>query len=355
MEKTGFLPELVTGLLKVGCAVECISVSATGPTTDEVDKVAALARRHRTEAMVALGGGTVTDAAKAAAAAVGSSATSADLLRGRVAIVAALPLIAVPSTAGTGSDMNRSAILTDPSDLVRDGLRSDHLFPRHALVDPEISSTQPLELAARSAFDALSHAIESYVSPRAMQETDALAEQAMDLIVAAARALATGSTTPAQRADLALASTMMGVNLSCVGTCLPHRLDKAVCAVFPHIAHAQSVAFFFPGWIRNSWPGAIPKFARIARCLDPATLAISDEEAAASCGDLAAALLTSLGLGNKPAALGITSGDFQRILSRVAGDLSAYPVPVSAESMQQFLDETLRSANTPHTKNAQQS
>ena len=113
----------------------------------------------------------------------------ADLLSGEAAVTGALPVIAIPSTAGTGSELNRSAVLTDPGRRVRDGLRSDHLFPRAALVDPEISASQPAELALRTGFDALSHAIESYVSPKARAETDRLAEAAIVRLPGALRSL----------------------------------------------------------------------------------------------------------------------------------------------------------------------
>ena len=341
MQGTGFLGELVEGLRAAGCAVAHVTVSATGPTTDEVDHIAERARSHRAKALVALGGGSVIDAAKAAAATVGSSARCADLLRGRTEMIAALPLLAIPSTAGTGSEMNRSAILTDPDGLVRDGLRGDQLFPKCALVDPEISASQPRELALRTAFDTLSHAIESYVSPRARADTDGLAEGAMREVSSIIRAIADGGATMAERSDLALWSALMGVNLSRVGTCLPHRIDKAVCALFAGIPHAQSVAFFFPAWLRWSWPGAVEKFARVARCLDPAGAPAADADAAERCGDFAEALLERIGLGGSPALFGVARSSIPLVLDRVAGDLTANPVPVNRENLLQFLEETI--------------
>ncbi|HSH16689.1 MAG TPA: iron-containing alcohol dehydrogenase [Verrucomicrobiae bacterium] len=256
--------------------------------------------------------------------------------------MAALPLLAIPATAGTGSEMNRSAILTDPSGCRRDGLRSDRLFPRHALVDPEISMTQPPDLAARTAFDALSHAIESLVSPRARAVTDELAEAAVTLIADAIVDVAHGRATPAQHANLALAAALMGVNLSLVGTCLPHRIDKAVCALFPQITHGQCVAFFYPAWARRSWRGAVERFGRIARLLAPVSATGNDVRDASNCGVLLERLLDTIGLGNPPSAFGVSPADISRITDRVAGDLSANPVPVSPDDLQSFLEETIK-------------
>jgi len=341
MQQAGFLEELIAGLHGVGLETVIIEGLDSGPTTRAVDAVASLAREHEADCVIALGGGTVIDGAKAVAAVIGSDATCADLLHGRATVTAALPLLAIPATAGTGSEMNRSAILTDPSDCRRDGLRSDRLFPRHALVDPDICMTQPPNLAARTVFDALSHAIESFVSPRAQAATDELAETAMTLIVGSIVSAAHGQATPEQHANLALSAALMGVNLSLIGTCLPHRIDKAVCALFPEITHGQCIAFFHPAWARRSWPGAVRRFGRIARLLDPVSATGQDERDASSCGDLLEELLNAIGLGNPPSAFGVRPVDIPRITERVAGDLSANPVPVSPDDLQSFLEETI--------------
>ncbi len=342
MQMTGFLDELLAGLRGVDLETAVIEGLDAGPTTKAVDVAAWTARQHRADCVVALGGGTVIDGAKALAAVVGTGTKCADLLSGRVPVTSALPLLVLPATAGTGSEMNRSAILTDRSGHRRDGLRSDHLYPRHALVDQEICATQPPAVAARTAFDALSHAIESFVSPRRQVGTDTLAEAAMSLIAGAIIPAARGQATSDQHGGLALSAAMMGVNLSLVGTCLPHRIDKAVSALFPEIAHGQCLAFFYPAWARRCAPGAAARFARIARILDPSSISEDDASDAARCSQFLTRLLDTIGLGKPPSAFGVRPDHIPQMIERLTGDLRANPVPFSPSDLKSFLTETIR-------------
>lgn len=341
MKRLGVLEDVLVSLTAAGCATTCETIVPGGPRTDEIDDLAAAARAHRADGLVALGGGTVIDATKATAAVVAAGGSCADVFGGATPVTGALPVIAIPSTAGTGSEMNRSAVLTDPGQGIRDGLRSDHLFPRTALVDPEISAMQPAELALRTGFDALSHAIESHVSPKARPETDRLAAVAIERLVGALRSLAAGRAGDAERDELARWAALMGVNLSLVGTCWPHRIDKAVCAVFPAISHPQSVAFFYPAWIEVSWPGAVAKFARLARALGPDGGPMADCEAAACCAERMAGFLDELGLAKPPSAFGVGRRDIPALRSRVAGDLSVNPVPPDSGVIDSILEASI--------------
>jgi alcohol dehydrogenase len=132
------------------------------------------------------------------------------------------------------------------------------------------------------------------------------------------------------RERLAVASTTMGYNLSCVGTCLPHRLDKPLCAHFPQIAHGQAIAYFYPAWAAASWKGCPDCFARITALLDPATASWSSDKAAAACADRLTAFIEQIGLSRKPSSLGIelTEETFAALAERVRGDLQVNPVPV---------------------------
>ena len=255
----------------------------------------------------------------------------------------ALPILAIPTTAGTGSELNRSAILTDLAARHRDAIRSDYLFPRVALVDPELTYDLPGEVTAQTGFDALAHAVESYVSPKSQPLADALALEAVAGVLAALPRALVEPRHAASRQRLALVATSMGYNLSCVGTCLPHRLDKPVCALFPQIAHGQSVAFFYRSWVNYSWPGCPDRFARLATLLDPTTARWPTDMAAAACGDCLAAFIGQIGLARKFTSFGarITPADRSFLAERVSGDLRVNPVPVERGQLVDFYCQAL--------------
>jgi alcohol dehydrogenase class IV len=293
--------------------------------------------------VLALGGGTVIDGAKAIAAVAPGRHHAADFLRGQAAAgESTLPIVAMPTTAGTGSELNRSAIMTDPRSQLRDGIRSDWLFPRVAIVDAALTCSLDRLHTAITGFDCLSHAVESYVSPRARPDTDRLARQAMRLVC---RYLPDALADPADieaRAQLARASTTMGINLSCVGTCYPHRVDKAICALYPHIPHGQSVALLYPHWIAMSQVGSPAKFADVAEILDPRTAMLPVEDRAASLPAIMQDFLERLKLNRTPEDCGIAAERIADIAAGVRGDLAVNPVPIERRSLPDLLGQVLQ-------------
>jgi alcohol dehydrogenase len=329
MDRLGHTGRLLDDLHRHGLKTTLFQDLHPGVPLADVDQGAEQARRHGVDCIVALGGGTALDAAKAIAGVAPGSRPAADFLDQRVAVGPdALPLLAIPTTAGTGSEVNRSSVVTDPERRFKDAIRSDHLFPRCALVDPLLTHDVPPDVTAQTGFDALAHAVESYVSPKSQPVADGLALAAVEAVC---RFLPVALADPGHaeaRARLALASTTMGWNLSWVGTCFPHRIDKALCALHPEISHGQSVALFYPHWARFSYPGAVERFARIAALIDPETAQFSVAERAAACGDVLARFLTRIGLGQTLPEFGVRADELPTIAENVAGDLSVNPVPV---------------------------
>jgi alcohol dehydrogenase len=128
----------------------------------------------------------------------------------------------------------------------------------------------------------------------------------------------------------------MGYNLSCVGTCLPHRLDKPICAFYPQIAHGQAVAFFYPAWAAYSWTGCPEKFAKLATLLDPTTSEMPLKSRAAACAGRLSDFLSRLGLGRLLNSFGVADTDLSLFAQRVTGDSRVNPVPVEPEQLAHF-------------------
>jgi alcohol dehydrogenase class IV len=341
MERLGYTQKLTGGLAAHGVAVTLFKDLDATPTTDDVDRGADLARRRGADHVIALGGGSPLDAAKAIAAVTAGERPCVDYLYGRAAVTRALPLLAIPTTAGTGSEVNRSAIVTDAARRFKDGIRSDRLFPRIAVVDPLLTHELPPAVTAQTGFDTLAHAVESYVSPRAHPPADALALRAVEAVRRYLPAVLADPHDAAGRRELALAATMMGFNLSCVGTCLPHRIDKALCALHPAIAHGQCIALLYPAWAAHAWRGSVERFARLAEMLDPGTRHLPRSEQAAAFPGVVRGFIREIGLGRSARDFGARAADAPLVLERITGDISVNPVPVTKEDLSAILATVL--------------
>ncbi|MCL2448875.1 MAG: iron-containing alcohol dehydrogenase, partial [Polyangiaceae bacterium] len=226
--------------------VEAATFSVTGePDVHVADRGAAVAIAFEAEAVVAVGGGSVIDAAKAIAALATSGGSAIDYLEdlpsggGRSLEAAPLPVVAVPTTAGTGSEVTRNAVLRVPEWRLKRSMRDDRMLPAVAVVDPELAAFAPPEVAVPAALDALTHLIEAYVSRGAQPTTDLLAlEGARRAVRALATMAANGAAGSAKDGwdDLALASLWGGITLANAGLGAVHGLAAPLggrCAI-PH-------------------------------------------------------------------------------------------------------------------------
>src|SRR3954470_7178305 len=162
------------------------------PTTVLVGEGLRVARENHCELVISLGGGSVVDTGKAIAALLGNGGELADYLevigKGRPLSKPALPFIAIPTTAGTGAEVTRNAVLASPEHKVKVSLRSALMLPRLAIVDPELTYDLPPALTATTGMDALTQLIEAYVSLRANPTTDALCVHGMPRVARSLRA-----------------------------------------------------------------------------------------------------------------------------------------------------------------------
>jgi len=207
------------------------------PEIGTADEGARRCREAGCDVVVAVGGGSVLDTAKAAAALVPNGGEALDFLegvgRGRTLEHPSLPFIAVPTTAGSGSEVTRNSVLRVPDLKVKRSLRSDFMIPRVAVIDPHLSQSCPLPVAASAGLDALTHLIEGYVSIGAQPTTDALALRGIRLAAHGLLSLGRGKQDVE---SMALASFWGGIVLANAGLGAVHGLVAPLggrCAV-PH-------------------------------------------------------------------------------------------------------------------------
>jgi alcohol dehydrogenase class IV len=262
----GTAAELAGVLEDAGLAVAVFAGVEPDPTDAAVDEGRAALVAHEADVVVALGGGSVLDAAKTIAVRGGNPGPLRQYLGYGRLVGAGLPVIAVPTTAGTGSEATRVVVITDTSTHTKMMLLDDRLCPTVALVDVELSATMPRPLTAHVGVDTLTHGIEAYVSSKATGETDALA---LACVERCGRHLEAAWRDPgdlAARAGMARAAYEGGAAFANASVCLVHGMSRPLGALFG-VPHGLSNAVLLPAVTAFSLPGAPERYAELARAL----------------------------------------------------------------------------------------
>jgi alcohol dehydrogenase class IV len=266
------------------------------PTVQNVMEGFEELRRCQAELVIGLGGGSPMDAAKAIAI-LATNAPPISQYAGYQRIPRpGLPLVAVPTTAGTGSEVSKAAVITDTDRDVKMLLFDPHLLPCVALVDYELTLTMPPALTAHVGVDTLTHGIEAYVSRRATPLSDVFA---LECIRCVARHLRTAYAEPNNRPSregMMAAACQGGMAFSNSSVCLVHGMSRPIGAHF-HVAHGLSNAVLLPDVTRFSLAGAPERYATVARVIGIVGERASPEEAGAALIHYLEALNRDLAIG----------------------------------------------------------
>src|SRR5271157_6321839 len=221
---TGSTPARAAPMVEAltAAGVTPISMTVSGePAVAAIREGVRLAREARCDVVVAIGGGSVLDAGKAVAALLAHPGDPLDYLevvgRGQPLTAPSVPMIAVPTTAGTGSEVTRNAVLASPEHRVKASLRSLGMLPRLAIVDPELTIGLPRAITASSGLDALTQLIEPYVSVRANPMTDLFCVEGIRRAAAALPRVWTNPHDREARAAMSMASLLGGLALANAG------------------------------------------------------------------------------------------------------------------------------------------
>jgi alcohol dehydrogenase class IV len=218
------------------------------------------------DSLVAIGGGSSIDTAKAMSVLVANGGQMRDYKVPAEISKAGPPLIAIPTTAGTGSEVTRFTVITDSETDEKMLIAGLACCPLAAIVDFELTLSMPLRLTADTGLDSLTHAIEAYVSRRANPFTDGLARSAMGLIARHIRtACAEPDNRPAREAMM-LGATTAGMAFSNASVCLVHGMSRPIGAFF-HVPHGLSNAMLLPEITAFSVPAALERYADCARAM----------------------------------------------------------------------------------------
>ncbi len=316
------------------------------------------ARRFQAQAVLGLGGGSNMDLAKIVATVLTHgggprSYVGDDQIPGPI-----VPLVCVPTTAGTGSEVSGASVLTDTEKQMKVGVLSNYLRPRFAVVDPLLTVSCPNKVSADSGIDALTHAIEAYTAvdneefplppgERTIYQGrhpmgDLLAERAIELIGANLRRAVANGSDLAARDGMALGATLAGMAFSNVGVAAVHALEYPVGGA-THCSHGAGNGLLLPFVMRFNLPACLSRFARIAALLGENVAGLDEQAAAERAIAAVERLKTDIGIPQRLRELGVTEDQLPLFAEKafaVKRILRVNPRPVTAQD----LEDILRSA-----------
>lgn len=349
-EKAECVERLRSMLATASVVVRTISVNGE-PRVETIDKAVDESRPLQPEFVISLGGGSVLDTGKALAGLSTNEGSVLEYLEGvgtgKAITRPALPHIAIPTTAGTGSEVTKNSVITGgdgEANGFKKSLRSPYLLPRIALVDPELTRSCPRPVTAACGYDALTQLIESYTSNHSGPITDALAIDGIRKASVALPRLLRDSADVEARRDMALASLFGGMCLANAGLGAVHGMAAALGAVFP-IPHGVACALGLAGVLEcnaKRLEQTAPGHPCLSKLREACGIVLGDESHTDPVGRACAQIREGLKDAEIPrlGAFGVSEEDLDEIVAKSRGSSMKYnPVELSDEDLKGILEE----------------
>ncbi len=266
MRKTGTLEKVIALLRNCQIETELYDKVEPDPSLETVEKGIRLAKERKCDMVIGLGGGSALDCAKIIAGIVWQEGSIWEYYEGREIEREGIPFIALPTTSGTGTEVTSNSVLRNLQDKAKKSLRSRYLTPYLALVDPELTLSLPPEVTGYSGIDALTHAIESYVSNAANPITETLAIYSIELVAGnIMKAFCNGEDIDA-RENMSLASFVAGMSFANSGLGAAHALAHPLGAKFG-VSHGVACGILLPYVMEFNIGTQEEKYAQVAFAL----------------------------------------------------------------------------------------
>lgn len=317
----------VTELLKnAGICYHLFDKIEPDPPLHLIEKAAAIYRKNKCTMVIGLGGGSSIDGAKSVSLMVSHPGDISEYSRGKAVPGPVAPIFAIPTTAGTGSEVTGVSVITDPVRKVKMVLRgAPHLIPSCALLDPELLAFLPPRVAAETGGDALTHAIESYVSQNSTVITEGLALSAIRLIGKFLRRFVGNPSDMEAAEHMQLGCYLAGFAFSNAGLGLVHSLAHPVGAHY-HLSHGASCSLYLPVVMEFNHMTCPEKYASIAAALGEEVSGMTDRRAAKEAVKAVRELFSDVGIALTFAELGVK---FTLLPEMVADAMSAVPTQLN--------------------------
>ncbi|MDX6152252.1 iron-containing alcohol dehydrogenase [Marinococcus sp. PL1-022] len=319
MEKLGYIEKCRTYLQEEN--VESFVYNGVGsePTDKFVEEALHFFHREECDVILSIGGGSCIDTAKSVAVLSTNGGYIGDYMGGKKqASHLPSPHIAIPTTAGTGSEATDVTIITNTANEVKMMIKQPAFLPEAAIIDPELSKSAPAKVKAATGVDALSHAIEAYISQKAHPLSDMMALSAMKLIVPNLQKTYNNSEDVEAQEKMALGALQAGWAFSNSSVCLVHGMSRPIGALF-HVPHGFSNAMLLPAVMEFSREAAIKRLADLGRIFEPEAEKYTNEEAADIAISSVKALCRNLQIPNLQE-WGIEQKEFESAIDKMAKD-----------------------------------
>ncbi len=336
-EETGLQQRVEALLTSGGFTVAGRFQARAEPTTEMVDSAATICRDGKAGIVLACGGGSVIDCGKAVAAMAANAGSVRDYLEGvgqEKLEIRPLPVVAIPTTAGTGSEATRNAVLSIPDLGIKRSLRHPDLVPKVAILDPELTWTSPPTVTAASGMDALTQLIESCISMKRRRETTELALLGLPPIRAALTVCYHNPQSREERAVMSVAAFLSGVCLANSGLGLVHGIASGLGAL-KDLPHGFICAVLLPHALRYNQPEAESQLREsLAAFLNEPPAQPSVERGIAAIEELK----ERLSLPRDLRFLGLSPAEVREVAVKSMGSsMSGNPVPMTVETVVDFL------------------
>ena len=314
-------------------------------TVTMVNEAVEMALEEKVHFIVGIGGGSVMDVAKATAGIVTNGGLAEDYHEGKPFELPGLPFIAIPTTAGTGTEITNNAVLIDKTRGHKKSIRGSHLMSKYILLDPELTLKCPPEITASSGADALVQAIESYVSKKSHPLADIYALEAIFLILPNLRTVYENGEDYAARSEMLLGSFFAGIALSNVGLGLVHGLAHPIGYKY-NLPHGKVCGALLPYVIEYNLEYRADKYARIGRIFSQLDLftkyepEATDEKNSQRLASMIKELFSQIQIPLKLRDLGVLKEDFDWIIENVkGGSVNSNPRKPDPESLRDLLEK----------------
>ncbi|MGB7655580.1 MAG: iron-containing alcohol dehydrogenase [Novosphingobium sp.] len=314
IESSGLLERVQTLLSAAGLASRAFTGVVPDPTIAAIEAGCAFLAEGEHDCVIGLGGGSPIDSAKMIA--VKGTRRVPDLKAPHQENTPGLPIIAVPTTAGTGSEATRFTVITDAETDEKMLCAGLAYLPQIAIVDYELTLSKPLRLTADTGIDSLVHAVEAYVSKQANPFADSMALSAMRLIWPNLPRACKDPADREAREAMMLGALQGGIAFSNSSVALVHGMSRPIGAHF-HVSHGLSNAMLMPVITRWSAPSALPRYADCARAMGLAEAAESDQGAVGRLVEALHQINADLGVPS-PKAYGIDKARWDHLLPLMA-------------------------------------
>jgi len=278
-KKSGSLDELVNSLTSDNLRVEVFNKVEPDPSVETVEEGAKFAKKCAVDVVIGLGGGSSMDAAKVIALLMTNKGSIIDYFGTDKVKEPAVPIIAIPTTAGTGSEVTKYAVVTERKKMLKQIIGSSHINPRLAILDPLLTLSMPASLTANTGADALSHAIESYVCTKANPVSDILALESIRLIAEALPGAVSQPENIEVRKKMLFASSIAGIALTSSGAGIIHGMGYSI-TLYYGAPHGLANALLMPEAMEFNLVTNPSKYKNIAAAMGKKVEGLLEKDAA---------------------------------------------------------------------------